>query len=164
MKNYIEASITVTSQIQKDILIAELSEMGFEGFEEERTTLKAFIPFDDFNQENFSRLMQTAGTTYSTAVIEEQNWNAIWESGFEPVIVKNFCAVRADFHPPVSGVRHEIIITPKMSFGTGHHATTYMMIEQMEAIDFRNKSVFDFGTGTGVLAILAERCGASTVV
>jgi ribosomal protein L11 methyltransferase len=164
MKNYIQASITVTSQNEKDILIAELSEMGFEGFEEERTMLKAFIPSDDFNEESFSRLMQNAGARFSTAVIEEQNWNAIWESGFEPVIVDDFCAVRADFHEPVKGVRHEIIITPKMSFGTGHHATTHMMIQQMEAIDFSNKTVFDFGTGTGVLAILAAQCGASSVV
>jgi ribosomal protein L11 methyltransferase len=164
MKQYIQASITVSSQGDKDILIARLSEMGFEGFEEERTMLNAFIPSNDFDEENFRQLMENSGTKYSILVVEEENWNAIWEAGFEPVIVNDFCAVRADFHEPVTGVRHEIVITPKMSFGTGHHATTYMMIEQMESIDFRNKSVFDFGTGTGVLAILAERCGASTVI
>jgi ribosomal protein L11 methyltransferase len=164
MKHYIQASITVTSQNEKDILIAELAEMGFEGFEEQRATLKAFIPSDHFDQENFTALMADAGATYSTTIIEEENWNAVWESGFEPVIVNDFCAVRADFHQPVDRVRHEIVITPKMSFGTGHHATTYMMIEQMEQIDFKNKTVFDFGTGTGVLAILADRCGASTVI
>jgi ribosomal protein L11 methyltransferase len=71
--------------------------------------------------------------------------------------------VRADFHDPVPGARYEIIITPKMSFGTGHHATTYMMMEQIENMEFKNKSVFDFGTGTGILAILAEKLGAANI-
>jgi ribosomal protein L11 methyltransferase len=163
MKNYILAMIAVSGQNEKDILIAELTEIGFEGFEEERATLKAFIPANDFNETSFNSVMQKAGAAFSTAVVEEQNWNAIWEAGFEPVIVGSFCAVRADFHPPVDGVRYEIIITPKMSFGTGHHATTYMMIKMMGEMDFSGKSVFDFGTGTGVLGILAEKCGAASV-
>jgi ribosomal protein L11 methyltransferase len=79
------------------------------------------------------------------------------------VIVDKFCAIRAEFHDPIKDVEHEIIITPKMSFGTGHHATTYMMIEQMREIDFKNKTVFDFGTGTGILPILAEKLGASKI-
>jgi ribosomal protein L11 methyltransferase len=80
------------------------------------------------------------------------------------VIVDDFVAIRADFHEPVRGVEHEIIVTPKMSFGTGHHATTYMMIQQMRQIDFTGKRVFDFGTGTGILAILAEKMGAKKIV
>jgi len=79
------------------------------------------------------------------------------------VVVENFCAVRAHFHEPITNVEHEIIITPKMSFGTGHHATTYMMMQQMQHIDFKNKAVFDFGTGTGILAILAEKRGAENI-
>jgi ribosomal protein L11 methyltransferase len=101
--------------------------------------------------------------TFNITSIPEQNWNAVWESNFEPVVVDDFCAVRADFHQPIKNVQHEIIITPKMSFGTGHHATTYMMIEQMSNIDFTKKRVFDFGTGTGILAILAQKLGAASI-
>ena len=101
---------------------------------------------------------------FKETLIPEANWNQVWESNFDPVIVDDFVAIRADFHEPVKGVSLEIIITPKMSFGTGHHATTYMMIEQMRELDFTGKSVFDFGTGTGVLAILAEKLGANKVI
>ncbi|MEI9809072.1 MAG: 50S ribosomal protein L11 methyltransferase [Bacteroidota bacterium] len=101
--------------------------------------------------------------SFNKTIIEETNWNQLWESNFDPVIVDDFVAVRADFHAPVKGVEHEIIVTPKMSFGTGHHATTYMMIQQMRQIDFTGKTVLDFGTGTGVLAILAEKLGAQKI-
>jgi ribosomal protein L11 methyltransferase len=101
--------------------------------------------------------------TFNITSIPEQNWNAVWESNFEPVVVDDFCAIRADFHQPIKNVQHEIIITPKMSFGTGHHATTYMMIEQMSNINFTKKRVFDFGTGTGILAILAQKLGAASI-
>src|SRR6185437_3545346 len=95
--------------------------------------------------------------TYKYSIIKERNWNADWESQFQPVIINNVAGIRASCHKPLEGVMHEIIITPKMSFGTGHHATTFLMIELMQAIDFRNKKVLDFGTGTGILAILAEK-------
>ena len=85
------------------------------------------------------------------------------EASFEPIVVNDFVAIKAGFHKLNTNVKHEIIITPKMSFGTGHHATTYMMIEQMEGLDFTNKTVVDFGTGTAVLAILAEKMGASFI-
>ena len=85
------------------------------------------------------------------------------KADFQPVVIDDFCAVRAHFHEPIASVEHEIIITPKMSFGTGHHATTYMMMQQMREIDFKDKTVFDFGTGTGILAILAEKLGATTI-
>jgi ribosomal protein L11 methyltransferase len=95
--------------------------------------------------------------------VKEENWNAIWEAAFQPVVIEAFCAVRAHFHPPVRGVAHQIIITPKMSFGTGHHATTFLMLKAMQGIDFNQKRVLDFGTGTGILAILAEKRGASHI-
>ena len=163
MKEYIQTEISVSEQPEKDRLIAQLADFGFEGFEEERSSLKAFIPLDQFRKEEFETMMREGGLRFSIQLIEEQNWNALWEAGFEPVVVDNFCAVRADFHQRVPGIKYDIIITPKMSFGTGHHATTYMMIEQMQQIDFDKKQVFDFGTGTGVLAILAEKSGASFV-
>ncbi|RYD96899.1 MAG: 50S ribosomal protein L11 methyltransferase [Sphingobacteriales bacterium] len=104
------------------------------------------------------------GFTFETEVIGERNWNAEWEKNFPPVVVNDFVAVRAHFHEPIPGVRHELLITPKMSFGTGHHATTWQMMQAMESLDFNGKRVFDFGTGTGVLAILAEKLGASRVL
>ena len=103
-------------------------------------------------------------TRHADDAVGETNWNAVWESNFQPVLVDDFVAVRADFHESIAGVKHEVIITPKMSFGTGHHATTHMMIQQMQAIDFTSKAVFDFGTGTGILAILAEKLGAAAIM
>ncbi|WP_457824306.1 50S ribosomal protein L11 methyltransferase, partial [Staphylococcus aureus] len=92
---------------------------------------------------------------HSLSILQDQNWNAIWERNFEPVLIENFTVIRANFHDQIKGFEHELIITPKMSFGTGHHATTYSVIQMMRNIDFNGKTVYDFGTGTGVLAILA---------
>ncbi|MFQ5448219.1 MAG: 50S ribosomal protein L11 methyltransferase, partial [Saprospiraceae bacterium] len=97
-------------------------------------------------------------------LVPGQNWNSLWESNFEPVIVGDFCGIRADFHPPLQYVSHELVINPKMAFGTGHHETTFMVIEHMRNIDFCGKKVLDFGCGTGVLAILASKLGAKSIV
>jgi ribosomal protein L11 methyltransferase len=164
MKNYIRLSIHPVSEEQSEILIALLSELGFEGFEEEENTLHAFVEEEQFNAAEVNELLGRFNLNFSTKIIPPTNWNDEWEKNFHPVVVDDFCAVRASFHNPVRGVKHEIIITPKMSFGTGHHASTYMMIQGMKAIDFTGKKVLDFGTGTGILAILAEKCGAATVL
>ena len=164
MKNYIQIEFQNISQAQSDVLIAQLSEIGFEGFEEEENKLKAFITSGDFDEKSLQDISNSLQIDFSKTIIEETNWNQVWESNFDPVIVDDFVAVRADFHEPIKDVQFEIIITPKMSFGTGHHATTYMMMQQMREIDFVNKNVFDFGTGTGVLAILAEKLGARKVL
>lgn len=162
--DYIEVSIITGDNVdKKDILIAQLSGIGFEGFEEEKNLLKAFISKKDYKDLQMKSLIEQSGMEYKISIIKYKNWNEVWEAGFEPVIVGNFCAIRATFHKPVNGVEYDIIITPKMSFGTGHHATTYLMIEAMRNISIKSKSVFDFGTGTGVLAILAERMGASII-
>lgn len=163
MARYIEMNIQVTDNLQKEILIAQLEAAGVEGFEEERTSLKAFINEDDFKNYKPEKIIEQIGLKYSTSIIEDRNWNAEWESGFEPVIIGNFCAIRASFHDAIPGVKHDIIITPKMSFGTGHHATTHMMVQAIETVEIMNKTVFDFGTGTGILSILAEKCGAKTI-
>lgn len=162
--NYLEITVEVTGQELSEILIAQLSEVGFDGFEESDTTLKAFIPQNDFNEKELTDILTSQNLTFSSAVIPQQNWNALWESNFEPVIIDEFCEIRADFHEPSRATEHEIIITPKMSFGTGHHATTFMMVQQMKSIDFEGKSVADFGTGTGILAILAEKLGSRKVL
>ncbi len=145
------------------MLIAELSTIGFDGFEEGED-LKAFIPSDNFDEAELVGITSAHKLSFKKTVIEETNWNALWESNFQPVIVDDFVAIRADFHERIKNVEHDILITPKMSFGTGHHATTYMMVQQMREIDLTGKTVLDFGTGTGVLAILAEKRGAKNII
>ncbi len=161
---FVQICIPVREQAIKDILIAELSVAGYEGFEEERDSIKAFIPATQFDKESLSEIAARYDVEYTKTDIENRNWNAEWESGFQPVLVNEYCYIRAGFHPALSNAKHDIVITPKMSFGTGHHATTFLMVEMMSALDFTNKNVFDFGTGTGILAILAEKEGATSIV
>jgi ribosomal protein L11 methyltransferase len=161
---YFEISISVKEQPVKDMLIAELSAAGYDGFEEEREAIKAFVPASEFDEKILGEIIMRHSVSFDKTTIENRNWNAEWEAGFQPVRVNDYCVIRADFHPAASGIKHDIIITPKMSFGTGHHATTYLMIDTMSLIDFTNKYVFDYGTGTGILAILAEKEGAKDVV
>ena len=158
--NHIQISIEANEELQ-EILISELAELGAVGFEQTATHLLAYFEEQNFRSYDVNLLLKDY--TFYFTTLPEQNWNALWESNFEPVVVDEFCAIRAEFHEPIKTVQHEIIITPKMSFGTGHHATTYMMVEQMRGIDFTNKKVFDFGTGTGILAILASKLGATSV-
>lgn len=155
---------------KKDILIALLADIGFDGFEEEQQNLKALIAATKFNESLFDNIIQINDVKYLKSIIKEENWNEKWESDFEPVAVNHpdtnepFAFIRADFHQPNPSFFHDISVTPKMSFGTGHHATTHLMVAYMSEIDFKNKSVIDFGTGTGVLAILAEKLGAGCIV
>ena len=160
---YIKITFADLQPEQKEILIAQLAAAGYEGFEETDTSLYAFINKKDFDKTLLHEISYKYQTPYSSEKIAETNWNKLWESNFEPVIVEDYVAVRADFHQPITNTKFEIVITPKMSFGTGHHATTYMMIELMKGVDFNGKTVLDFGTGTGILAILAEKSGAKEI-
>lgn len=153
-----------TDAVQAAMIEAFLMDMGFEGIEENEEGCIASIPESTFDKEATDAIFKQFGTNYETDLVQQQNWNALWEQSFEPVVVDDFVAIRASFHEPVANVEHEIVITPKMSFGTGHHATTYLVMQGMKSIDFKGKSVIDFGTGTGVLAILAEKLGAQTVL
>lgn len=163
MKEYLKIKIGPLNTEQPDILVAFLSDLDFYAFETDGDFLFAFIEKPLFNRAAFEDLIpENAG--YEIEIIQDRNWNEEWEKNFDPVIVGKFVAVRAGFHQSVPGVKHEILITPKMSFGTGHHATTYMMMEWVEEMDFNEKRVADFGTGTGVLAILAEKLGAAAVL
>ena len=164
MSKYLRLQFTGINAEQSEILIAELSDAGYEGFEEGLNELKAYIPSENWNEAELIEVAERVGASWSKELIEETNWNQVWESNFQPVTVDEFVSIRAHFHEPVKGVKHEIIITPKMSFGTGHHATTYMMIQLMGTIQMEEKSLLDFGTGTGVLAILASKSGASPVI
>lgn len=162
MKNYLRIRIETPSVETAEIVMAQLSEIDFYAFETEGNFLLAYIREADFNSQRLEEQLPS-GTVYETQIIADQNWNQQWENGFQPVKIDDFVAIRAEFHPPVTDVKFEVIITPKMSFGTGHHATTFLMIELMEGINFKNKTVIDFGAGTGVLAILAEKMGALSV-
>jgi ribosomal protein L11 methyltransferase len=159
----IEIKIAVISEEQGEILISELSEVGFHGFLQDDNMLFAFIKEDLFQEDILQSVLSSYNLSYVKEIIADINWNEKWEREFEPVVIDSFVAIRAPFHSPINGVENEIIIIPKMSFGTGHHATTKLMLKQMILIDFKNKSVLDFGTGTGVLAILASKLGAASI-
>lgn len=161
--NYQQVTFFTQDAAQHEILIAMLENIGYEGFEEQADSLIASIPQASYQREEVAALAAQLQLSFTEETILPQNWNALWEAGFEPVVVDDFCTVRASFHEVNAKTEHEIIITPKMSFGTGHHATTQLMIEGMRAIDFKGRDVLDFGTGTGILAILAKKLGAASV-
>lgn len=164
--NYIEISF-VTSQDFAEILMAELSEIGFETFTEESDGLKAYVQVDQFNEGDFNEILERYQSvfefTHSQQIIEKQNWNARWESNYAPIQVANQVQVRASFHFPNESYKYDIVINPKMSFGTGHHDTTSMMMAFQLEVDHSQKSVLDIGCGTGILAILGEKLGANVV-
>lgn len=153
---------------QKDLLISELGGMAFDSFEETDDGFKAYIPTEQLDVLALeSLLLKTVeGYTidYSIEDIPYQNWNEIWESNFKPIVVDERCYVRATFHPSDPNYPIELVIEPKMAFGTGHHQTTSMMISFLLDNDVENKSVLDMGCGTGILAILASKKGASNIL
>ena len=150
-----------------ELLLAFIQDLPFDSFEVEEKALQAYIPVQDDTEsmrKKLGGLKERFDFNYSHIFIPYRNWNSLWESNFSPIRVKDFCGIRAEFHPPFDPlVAHEIQIQPKMAFGTGHHATTWMMIDQMAKLDFKNKKVLDFGCGTGILAILAEKMGATAI-
>lgn len=162
--DYIDVCFFTADEAKRELLIAELAEMNVSGFEEKDDALHAYFEQVNFNEQDINNAALRHDLKYTFENISEQNWNTTWESNFQPVIVEDFVTVRADFHDLIVKTPYEIRITPKMSFGTGHHATTQLMMMQMKNIDFKNKSVLDFGTGTGILAILAEMLGANDVI
>lgn len=149
--------------VQADLAIGLLSDAGYDGFEESTEGLRSFIAQEDFDEERLMDITRMLDVAWEKSVIREENWNARWESSFSPVVIPGKVAVRASFHPPVEGVGLDIIITPKMSFGTGHHATTWLMMDMLFGLDLGGKDLLDVGTGTGILAILAEKLGAKAV-
>ncbi|TAF52964.1 MAG: 50S ribosomal protein L11 methyltransferase [Sphingobacteriia bacterium] len=162
--SHIELTLSPVSNILSDLLVAELTALGFTGFLEEENQLKAYVPLTDFDAAGMGEWASLRGLDMVWEALPEQNWNAAWEASFEPVVVEDKVGIRADFHPPFLDLAQELVITPKMSFGTGHHGTTHGMISLMLKLDLKQKRVFDFGTGTGILAILAEKLGANQVL
>ena len=165
--NYIGYNFTVKPlQPTVDILIAELSEVGFESFVETNEGLSAYIQKSDWNAHILKEIQilnsKEFKISYTFEEIAQTNWNETWEKNFNPIIVDDVCSVRAPFHKKPNTL-YDIVIEPKMSFGTGHHETTKMMIQYILKTDFENKSVLDMGCGTGILAILTEMKGAKSI-
>lgn len=152
----------------RDILMVELGELGYDSFEETVHGLKAYIPTEQFERTALRSLLSMrdphVNVTHTVHDVPEVNWNAQWESSFRPVEVGRDVRIRAEFHAHEEGYGHEIVITPRMAFGTGHHATTRMMVQAMLGLDLEGKEVCDLGCGTAVLAILAEQRGAAHVL
>ncbi len=151
-----------------EILLAYLSEGPFEGFQETSEGLETYVPAHASTLERAETLLTTLQAQFtlewSREFVPSQDWNALWETNFPPVRVEDFCAVRAPFHPLVEGVVHELVIAPKMAFGTGHHETTWMCLRALRDLPCKGKHLLDFGCGTGILAILAARLGAASVI
>ena len=164
MANTIEFKIRCNDPLLKEILLADLFSLGAEGIEEEEDGINAYFQENESVELEIDQLLDNKGLNYQRSLMESRNWNQSWESNFEPVVVEDLVGIRADFHDPIPGVQYELLITPKMSFGTGHHATTHLMIRAMMDLDMKGKTVLDFGTGTGVLAILAEKLDADAVL
>jgi ribosomal protein L11 methyltransferase len=153
-----------------EIMMAELADLGFESFMETPNGLQAWLPIDQFSPFLVERLGQVNlvgldRMVFTNTLVEDRNWNAQWEAAFEPIVVPGFCCVRAPFHAAEDGLL-DLIIEPKMSFGTGHHATTRLMLEQIgqRNLDLAGKHVLDMGCGTSVLGIAVAKCGASRVL
>jgi len=149
-----------------EILLAFLSDSAFDTFEETPEGLKAFAPETaDASQieAQLADLQEQFEFTWERAFVEGQNWNELWESNFQPVIVGDYCAVRADFHPPIPDKKWELVINPKMAFGTGHHETTWQCIAAIEHLPMQGAKILDYGCGTGILAIMAAKEGAAEV-
>lgn len=163
MSNYLEYRFRVDAE-RRDILLAYLSRYPFDTFQETETGLSAYTaPGATPDRDAVATRTAPLGATFTVHEHAPENWNARWEANFPPLRVGNFCGIRADFHPPTEGVRFDLVIHPKMAFGTGHHATTHQMVETLEHLDLAGKRVLDYGCGTGVLAILAKQLGAAYV-
>lgn len=164
--DYIQVSFNIEPvNPGNDILIAELALLNFESFDDTDEGLKAFIPVVQFDENALHELEKQLSENFKISSTSEliiaRNWNAEWESSYAPVMIKDTVYIYAPFHKEKKKAKYPILIMPKMSFGTAHHETTSLVIEMMLDLDFQNKQVLDMGCGTGVLAILAEKMGAS---
>jgi ribosomal protein L11 methyltransferase len=166
--DYIEVTLSNFGNFDPEIILARMSGLGFESFSETDDAMQGYIREETWNESEVEEFLQQIkaehGIQYAIQKIPAQNWNALWESAYEPVTVAGKCQVRAPFHQPVPGMQYDIVIEPKMSFGTAHHETTSLMLEMMMTEELKDKRVLDMGCGTGVLAILAHKMQATEVV
>lgn len=168
--NYKELDFKVLGDesYQKDILIAALGEIDYDTFEETEEGFKAYITELAFDEvvlnSKLENYHENINFSYCINDVEQENWNQVWESNFEPIEIKNQVYVRATFHQPKPSFKYEIVIDPKMAFGTGHHQTTAMIMEYLLETDVADKYILDMGCGTAILAILASKLGAKSLV
>ena len=163
--NYISLNIAFSDAMQAEILTAELADYPFESFEADAGTLKAYIPQEQLAdcKGEVDALLARYGVQGRYIAIETQNWNAVWESNFPPVDVEGRLLIRAPFHEPAPAGVMEVVVMPKMSFGTGHHATTWLVSRAVLDLGVAGRRGLDMGSGTGVLSIVAAKCGAAHV-
>lgn len=164
--DYIEIKVSCDAPFS-DILIAEMGEIDFDSFVETEVGFDAYIIEEKFShpglQQLFNNYRKQTKIWYELKKIPKVNWNEEWEKNYDPIQVGEDIYVRAIFHEPRPEFKYEIVINPKMSFGTGHHETTHQMLALQLEVDFQNKKVLDVGSGTGLLAIMAHKLGASEV-
>jgi len=163
--DYYKFQITARRAIA-EILTAMLASQPFDTFQDTDDGVDAYLPAHEMTpavEDYLGQLKKVYDFEFQKEFIPGQNWNEIWETHFHPVVVGGFCGIRADFHPPIEKVKIELVINPKMAFGTGHHETTHMVVEIMEALPFDGAVVLDYGCGTGLLAILASKLGAAHI-
>lgn len=163
MTTYIEVRLRLDADYN-EILMAELAEIDFESFVEEENELLAYIPENDFSEESLKEIIAQFSefkVEYAFKILETVNWNEEWEKNYQPIEIDNLVRVCASYHAKNPNFKYEIVIDPKMSFGTGHHETTTMVMQLQLGLDHTQKNVLDVGSGTGILAILAEKLGAT---
>ena len=165
--NHLEVKLILSPEYT-EIVMAELAELGFESFVETDDGLDAYISENEFSEENIqemlARYQPMTPIDFSWQRLEKKNWNAEWESNYAPIEVGDAVRVRALFHEPDARFRHELVITPKMSFGTGHHETTWLVMNEQLGLSHAGRAVLDVGCGTGILAILARKLGAAELL
>jgi ribosomal protein L11 methyltransferase len=159
--------LCICARHEEDLLTGILAQWPFESFMDTEKGFSAYIPVNKFSENLkesiYLKLSELGIDDFEFELIKAQNWNEEWEKNFQAVSIHDFCNIRADFHLPNKKVKYDLVINPKMAFGTGHHETTWMMIDRMRQLELKGKSLFDYGTGTGVLAILAQKMGASPI-
>ena len=164
MNQYLKVSVPADASLA-DILIAELGELNYDSFEEMEHELHAYVEESLFEHAALTSVLQRYGISgdFKVEKLDNINWNLQWEKNFDPVFIPGKVQIRATFHQPQPDYTYDIVINPKMSFGTGHHETTYLIVTEQLNIDHNGKAVLDVGTGTGILAIMAHKLGADTI-